>query len=142
MWRWRLGAAVLVMSLCGCSAVFPDQHQSDEDLSRNKGIAADLNDQWKGMPGVSSLSARYVDDADNNNQMRVDARCQDCDTEKLADQLVGDIWASQLSPLSNISVQVYDETADKSTLRAFTMSSDEHELHEKYGARPEGTTSK
>ena len=130
----------LALTASGCSALFPSQHQSDDDLQANKAIARQLAGTWGALTGVTQVDAEYVDDTDHVSNMRADVRCAGCDEEKLADRLVDDIWSSQLSPLVNITVEVFDDNgSSESALRVFSTHSDADELNQKHGARPTGT---
>ena len=130
----------LALAASGCNALFPSRHQSDDDLRKNTEIAGQLARTWSALPDVTQVDAEYIDDTDRVSNMRADVRCDGCDEEKLADRLVDDIWSSELSPLVNITVQVFDDAgSSKSALRVFSTHSDADELNQKHGERPAGT---
>ena len=129
-----LALAGLALGLTACSDVMPEQTVTAEQREANERAADELAEAWRRDHGFPKAVAQYTDDIDTYRAVQVDVTCRDCAPQATAADLVGEVWASEISPLTSIDVQVFNQEGANALLH-YVLPEDEAELTQEYGAR-------
>ena len=130
----RVRAAAAVGALVLLSACEPSPEEEQQSMDNQEivdEIAAGL-DRPDG--GFTKIDGAYRDDASTAEEVRVSIRCDSCDALPEIDEVVREVWTSDIAPLRTIAVYVTGPEGRQSA--SYVVADDEDELNQRYGERP------
>lgn len=135
----RCVAAVLLagLFLVGCSGVDQTLNGVGPEVEeRNRALLQDVADDVAAARGLVRAEGRYTDSMTDAGSAGIRAACRRCDERAVAEELLGEMWSSEVSPLVTLTVSVTDLASFEEVVLTAVVSQERERLVEQYGERP------